>query len=168
VIYDGLYSLNDAVEDGPPNYITIIDGVFNSWFYFVALVLLFAMGAKRQRGLWSTYAAQQTVPPAGMGTIPPAGYAYGQAPQPMPVYGGGYTGVPYGQPQPMQQQPTGGWQPQQQMPIYQYGVPPQQAPYSEAKTVPMATSPPPQQMTPGPEAHVQANGRAPHDAKTQP
>jgi len=133
-----MYSLNDMI---PPEYYPIIDGIFNIWMLFIIVVMLFTMGIRKQKGLWSTQQAWGLPPTAPQAVAPGGqqGYVYGHTAA--PVYGG-TAYQPYAQPnfapgqQPQQMQP--------QMPVYSYG------------------SPPPQQASPpygAPEVH---NGHQPH------
>lgn len=82
-----------------PSYLEIIDIVFHSWSIFVVVILLFAVGVKKQGGIWSTHQAwmnhdegdsSQGVPLDSMDASPPA-YSADSSPvvAPPPVAGGG-------------------------------------------------------------------------------
>ena len=131
--------------DGFPQAYNVVDAIFNVWFFFVALVLLYVVGVRKSdKGVWSNQGQQPIL--AGN---PQQGYVY-SAPQQQPMYqqNGGYM-----QPQP--QQP-------QQYQQYHYGPPPTQS-ATTYSSEPLNRSPPQQQVTPAPEVH--ANGHQAHEVK---
>jgi len=142
----------------------IVDAIFNVWLFFIVLVLIFSIGAKKAKGLWTT--SQPFMgggpPPFAMAAAPKAHVQpqfvpqYGP-PQPMnkgqtmyqqhPGFMPQQTGPQYGAPQPQQQymyqQPQPGYMPQQQ---HQQ---PQPGPFNTYNNA----SPPPQQV-PSPDPHT--------------
>ena len=92
-------------SDGTPVAFNAVDPILNSWVMFVILVLLFAIGVRKKKGLWSTHQPWMD----NMSQMPPV--------QAVPGPGGWVQGGGYPQLQPAYQQ----YPPQQ----YVYAVPQQ-------------------------------------------
>lgn len=127
-----------------PEYVEyIVSPLFDSVFMFVILVLLFVVGIRKQKGVWSTQ-GWQNGGQIGMGYShgqqpmyyypPQQGMGMGMAPPGQSM--GGYPGYGYPQPpQPVQQQ--GIPVQQAQYPVQQQGIPVQQVqhPVQDIKAV---------------------------------
>ncbi|KAJ6439739.1 methyltransferase type 12 [Purpureocillium lavendulum] len=77
---------NVNVSKIPGPYFAILDVVFNFWPAFITLVILFALGRKKQYGVWATEQPFMMVRPHGMPPQPtPWGFEYSTPPnQPVP------------------------------------------------------------------------------------
>lgn len=131
-----------------PLAIDIVDPILNVWIFFVVLVLLYVIGVRKAKGLW-------TIPQPWMrGAAPPA--LTGQPLPPMSQWGQYPQQVVYVQPAPgyMAQGQSGqGWQGQPQQGGYYYQqAPPQQQPLQQQPTGTYSGQP-----TELPQSHV-ANG----------
>jgi len=110
LIFDAKWELPDDLIDIPNAY-NIVDPIFNVWFFFVVLVLLFVIGMRKQNGLWSSQQGWNMGAGPKPAIVQQPSYMYGQPPQPT-TYG---AGAPVAYAHPQQQQ-------QQQQPVY-YAAP---------------------------------------------
>ncbi|KAJ9142447.1 hypothetical protein NKR23_g7242 [Pleurostoma richardsiae] len=117
VIYDAAWLLP---QKSTPDAVSVVDPILNIWVFFVLLVLLFVLGCRKEKGLWTT-----PQPWMGGATVPPALSGQPLAPGVAQQHGGWVQYAPgqqivYVQPAPVYaapgQQPVveQGWQGQQQ------------------------------------------------------
>lgn len=118
--------------------INIIDPLLSIWPFFVLLVLLFVLGIRRRKGLWTTQQNWMNGAAPGQPPYPPGGlYA---PPPPQMGYQGQYPGQPMQYPpqyppQYQQQPPMGGAYPQQYGP-HEVSAPHVQDPRLAAQELP--------------------------------
>lgn len=121
-----------------PQAISIIDPLLSVWPLFVLLVLLFVLGIRRRKGLWTTQQNWMNGAAPGQPPYPPGGlYA---PPLPQMGYQGQYPGQPMQYPpqyppQYQQQPPMGGAYPQQYGP-HEVSAPHVQDPRLAAQELP--------------------------------